>query len=236
VKIAYSFFSIFAGWCVAILALICWQVFAPGFGYVTDFAFFLFWPGLFGFLGWLLFVVPAVLWVDDSNHWMRFPLILVSGTVYGVVVYLVLVCTWLAGGWMLAWFPAIMGGLGGATYSLLGKWQTLQRYRVSSTLGLFAAPSALLMLFAFALWPLITRHTPYIAYVFGASKSRDDAHLQILRGIRKGDTYSDLHGRYPRVFPEPFLGQSGGGSHYTYSISFDETRTYVTEITIAERP
>lgn len=235
-KIARTFFSIFVGWCVAIVALVCWQVFAPGFGYVTDFTFFLYWPALFGFIGWLVFVVPAVLCVSEDNRFMQLPVILITGAVYGVLIYLLLVCTWLASGWKLAWFPAVMGGVGGGVYSLLGRSKTFRRHHTVTTVGFFAAPVALLALFSFFLWPFVTAHIPYVAYVFGANQSRDDAHLQILKSIRTGDTYADLHRRYPRIFIEPFLSRSGGGADYTYSISFDETRTYVTEITIGDRP
>src|SRR3982074_2662314 len=79
VKVARSFFCIFTGWCVAIITLVCWQVFRPGFGYVTDFSFFLSWTALFGFFGWLVSVVPAVLRIEDDNRWLQFPLSLVTG-------------------------------------------------------------------------------------------------------------------------------------------------------------
>jgi len=234
VKVARSFFCIFTGWCVAIITLVCWQVFRPGFGYVTDFSFFLSWTALFGFFGWLVFVVPAVLRIEDHNRWLQFPLSLVTGAVYGVVIYLAIVCTWLKGSSTLAWFPAIMGGVAGAAYSLLGKWQTVERARAPVTACFFVAPVALMMLFAFVLWPLVIRHAPYVAYVFGAYESRDQAHLQILRGIHTKDTYTDLHRKYPRVFPEPFRRQTGNGSSYTYSITFDDTCTYVTKVTITD--
>ena len=236
VKAALSFFGIFIGWCVAIITLVCWQVFAPGFGYVTDFSFFLFWPALFGFIGWLIFVLPAVYLISDGHWLLRLPFIVATGAVYGICVYLVLVCTWLTGGWTLVWFPAIMGGIGGAVYSLLLRWQILARFRTGAAICFFLMPLALLLLFALVVWPFVIDRFPYTAYVFGDYQSRDQAHLRILKSIRRGDTYSELHRKYPRIFTEPFLSQSGGGTHYTYSISFDETATSVKEIEIGDRP
>ena len=119
-------------------------------------------------------------------------------------------------------------------YSLLGRSRTFRRLHAATTVGFFAAPVALLVLFSFFLWPFVTAHIPYVAYLFDAYQSREDAQLQILKSIRTGDTFACLHRRYPRIFIEPFLGQSGGGSYFTYSMSFDETRTYVTEITIGD--
>lgn len=234
-KTALSFFSLFIGWCVAISALVCWQVFASGFGHVTDFNFFLFWPALFAFFGWLIFVLPAIYIVRGERPSMRFPVLMLTGAVYGVLVYLILVCTWLTEGWRLAWFPAIIGGVGGAVYSSLIRSRLVECRQGYRATALFLAPVVILSAFVFAVWPLVIRHLPYVAYVFGADESRGAAHLQILKCIRKGETFNELHRRYPRIFSEPMLGISGEDSRCRYRVSFDKTLTYVDEIEIFEK-
>lgn len=234
-KALFSFFSLFIGWCAAITTLVCWQVFVTDYGYVTDFNFFMFWPALFAVCGWLIFVVPAINIVRREQPVMQFPAIIVTGAVYGVLIYLILVCTWATGTWRLAWFPAVMGGVGGGVYSLLMRSPLTDHLRGYRAMTLFLAPAVILCTFSFVIWPLVTRHLPYVAYVFGAGESRAAAHLQIFKHIRKGDTFTDLHRRYPRIFKQPIRSMLIEDSGFHFSISFDKTGTYVDKVEFREK-
>ena len=82
---AASLFALFSGWCVAFVSLVAWQVHFGGFGYLTDFEFWLFWPAIFALVGWLFFVLPAIGFVslDSILYLARFPAII--GGVAGLI-------------------------------------------------------------------------------------------------------------------------------------------------------
>ena len=237
-KAARSFFGMFTGWCAAFLTLIAWQVLRlPGFGYVTDFEFFLAWPAIFGFIGWAIFVVPMLAWLDEDNRWLQPSTIWASGAVYGIVVFALLVCWWGSSLMGLAWFPAIQGGVGGLVYAWLGRWTWPEWNTAKAMPAFFLGPAALLCLFTFVVWPLVVANAPYLAYQFGADASRAAAHLRILGSIKKGDTFADLQRRYPKLFREPYQSSVGNiDAHHSFRIRFDKTSTYVTEISIQTKP
>lgn len=224
----------FVGWCVAFITLIAWQVLRkPGFGYVTDFTFFLYWPALFGFIAWAAMVVPLLSWLDENNRWLQLSVIWASGAALGIVVFALLVCTWSPSLAVFAWFPAIQGSVGGIIYAGLGRWSWLEERPARAQAFLLAGPLVVLLLFGCVIWPLVIDHAPYFAYVFGADRSRAAAHLRILQRIKIGDTFTDLHRRYPKLFSEPYLSSTGNiDGHHSYRITFDQTRNNVTEISI----
>jgi hypothetical protein len=240
-KAARSFISLFAGWATAFVTQILWQVYRPGFGYVTDFGFFLFWPALFALVGWAVFGLPLVYFTPERIA-SRWHLCIVVGIVVCVLAYLLLVCTWLPQSFRLAWFPAIIGAVGGFTYWLLGRAPAasfLARWRRVAVPAMFLAPGIAVAAFAFLIWPVVLRVSPYLGYRFGAYESRALAEYEIYSRIRPGDTFSDLHRRYPAIFDEPMLSRSSNQTikdfEWSYHIVFDETRTYVTKIDV-KRP
>lgn len=237
-KAARSFIALFTGWAAAFITHIFWQVYGSGFGYVTDFSFFLFWPALFALVGWAVFGLPVVYLIPEriASRWYA---CITIGTVVCVLTYLLLVCTSLPELVRLAWFPAILGAVGGFAYWILGRASFLNRFRRATIPAMFLAPGITVAAFAFLIWPTICRVTPYIGYQFGASEARAQAEYEIYSRIKPGDTFSELHQRYPNIFEEPLLSHSNNrtvaGSEWSYSIVFDETRTYVTEIDV-KRP
>ena len=233
-KVARSFFSMFVGWCAAYVILIGWQVLRkPGFGYITDFEFFLLWPALFGFIGWVVFVVPVLLWIDEDNRWLRPERIWLSAAVFGVAVFALLVCSWMSQLIVYWWFPALQGAVAGLAYAALGRWTWFEENPRAARTACVLGPVAALLLFVFGIWPLVIQHAPYFAYRFGGFYSRNEACLRIYQSIRPGDTFADLHQRYPKLFDEPFLSSSGNlGHRHTFQIRLDPTRTYVTNISI----
>lgn len=228
----------FVGWCAAFITLIGWQVLRkPGFGYITDFTFFLYWPALFGFIAWAAMVAPLLSWLDEDNRWLHPSMIWASGAVFGVAVFALLVCTWSPSLAVFAWFPAIQGAVGGITYAGLGRWSWLEERPAKARAVLLAGPPVALLLFGCVVWPLVIDHVPYFAYRFGADDSRAAAHLRILQRIKTGDTFAELHRRYPKLFSQPYLSSTGNiDGHHSYRIKFDPTLTHVTEISIQTKP
>lgn len=228
----------FAGWSAAFLSLIGWQVLRkPGFGYITDFTFFLYWPALFGLIGWALILAPLLSWLDEDNRWLQPSVIWASGAASGVLIFALLVCTWVPSLVMFAWFPAIQGAVGGLTYAWLGHWSWLEERPAQARTVLLTGPPIALLVFSYVVWPLVIEHAPYVAYRFGADDSRAAAHLRILQRIKTGDTFADLQRRYPRLFSEPYMSSTGNiDGHHSYNIKFDPTRTHVTEISIQTKP
>lgn len=237
-KAARSFFALFTGWAAAFITLILWQVYGPGFRHVTDFDFFLFWPAVFALVGWVLFGLPLVYFSPErlASRWYVCSLV---GIVVCVLAYLLLVCTWLPESFRLAWFPAIIGAIGGFTYWMLGLSACLGRSPRVAIPALFLAPAMAVTAFAFLIWPLALSATPYLAYRFGDYRSRARAEYEIISRIKLGDTYAELHRRYPTIFDQPILSRSSSGTPaglgWSYHIVFDETRTYVTKIDV-QRP
>ena len=228
----------FVGWCAAFITLIAWQVLRkPGFGYVTDLTFFLYWPALFGFMAWAAIVAPLLSWLDEDNPWLRPSVIWASGAVFGVVVFALLVCTWAPFSAGLAWFPAIQGAVGGLVYAWLGRWSWLAERPATARAVLLTGPPIALLVFTYVVWPLVIEHAPYVAYRFGADDSRAAAHLRILQRIKTGDTFAKLHLRYPKLFSQPYLSSTGNiDGHHSFKIKFDPTLTHVTEISIQTKP
>jgi hypothetical protein len=242
VKAARSFFALFAGWAVAFVTQILWQVYRPGFGYVTDFEFFLFWPALFALVGWSIFGLPVV-YLTPERLASRWYICILVGFAVCIVAYLLLVCSWAREMIRLIWFPAIIGAVGGFTYWLLGRPSIdalFAHSRSVAILVLCLAPWLAVSAFAFALWPAIIRVSPYLAFRFGASESRARAEYEIYSRIRPGDTFADLHMRYPTIFTEPIMGASGSGSaasfEWSYHITFDESRSRVANLEVKRQP
>jgi hypothetical protein len=238
VKTARSFVGMFAGWCAAFTTLIAWQVLRkPGFGYVTDFTFFLYWPALFGLVAWAICVAPLLSWLEDENPWLRPSIIWASGALLGLVLFLLLVCTWAPSLVVFAWFPIIQGAVGGIIYAGLGRWSWLEKRPAWARTILMSGPPVLLLCFSLLLWPLVIHRAPYFAYRFGADESRAAAHLRILQGVKVGDTFADLHRLYPKLFSQPYLSSTGNiDGHHSYRIRFDPSLDHVTEISIQSKP
>lgn len=235
-KAARSFIAVFIGWAAAFITHILRQVYdGSGFGYVADFGFYLFWPALFALTGWVVFGLPIVYLLPEriASRWYACT---VTGTVICVLAYLLLVCTWATELIDLIWFPAIIGAVGGFTYSILGRVSFLDRFRRAAIPAMFLAPGIAVAAFAFLIWPAALRVTPYLGYRFGDSKTRSQAEYEIVSRIKPGDTFAELHRQYPALFGEPFLSIDyqgmADGSVVSYQIYFDETRTYVTKIDV----
>jgi hypothetical protein len=200
---AASLFALFAGWSAAFVVLIGWQVHSGGFGYVTDFQFWLFWPAMIVALAWLLFVVPLIVFAKPTGIFYR-PL-LAAGAWAGLAVlaYVVLVCTWAADAFYLIWFPALVGGTAGLLFPLLA------RSRFPSYL-FWASPSIIAVFVSCVLWPSLEFMAPNFTYTYGTPGARDRSLFRVVRSIKVGDSSAELQRRYPAIFPYSF--SSGGAT------------------------
>lgn len=105
-----------------------------------------------------------------------------------------------------------------------------------TVLGMLLPPVGCVV-FAFVVWPLTIRFSPYFAYVYGAGESRGLAHAETLKQVHLGDSFASLHERYPKLFDEPFLSGSGtASSKLSYEISFDEPGGKISVIKLTEKP
>ena len=92
-------------------------------GSATDLEAALFWTAVFGFVGWLLVLVPLVLLVRPERALFSFPVFPLVGAAVAVVTFIGLVGWW-TGGWREPlWLGhAASFGLGtGGSYSLLSR-------------------------------------------------------------------------------------------------------------------
>jgi hypothetical protein len=219
---AASLFALFSGWCVAFVSLVAWQVHFGGFGYLTDFEFWLFWPAIFALVGWLFFVLPAIGFVSLDSILYRPLFAVLSWASLAVVAYAVLVCTWAADAWYLARFPAIIGGVAGLIFPFLAKSRC-------PTYILAAGPSIVLICFWCFLWPSLEVICPGFTYTYGTENARNRSRLRVFQAIKNGDSMLELERRYPSIFPGSSSGVEGidvsGGTEryeYRFQISIDQ--------------
>jgi hypothetical protein len=239
-KAARSFFSLFLGW----LAACGWDYFSKlcsGAGFIDQTLFLSVYHAAVSILGWLLFGLPTI-FLAPQRWASRWYICLSVGITIGVLAYLLLLCTWCPDGLRLPWFPsfpAILGGVGGLSYWLLGTApanRIQQRSQPVSIAALYLLPCFAYLTFLFVVWPALIKWSPHVVYRFGDGESRSRAEYQIFTHIKAGDTFSELHQRYPAVFDKPILGGSGSGHvgkfAWSYRIKFDESRRYVTQVDV----
>jgi hypothetical protein len=217
---AASLLSAFAGWCVAFLVLVVWnlpRVHPPGSDTLDEWMLL---PGMFAFLAWVLFALPVVASARADGLLYRPWFAPIVGTGLALAAYAILVCPWAHDDrvWQMIWFPAIIGAVAGILFPLVA------RSRCPAYL-LLSGPSIVLLSFWCLLWPLLENLTPDLTYRYGTPDVRARSLHRILQSIRVGDSTTELRRRHPVLSSLPVAGMQGGGStdryEYRYEIGID---------------
>lgn len=224
-RASYSFFAVFIGWLVPLLGYLAWMQFGTGFGYITDFAFLLFWPLLFSFIGWLFVGLPLVLMLKGERF--RSALVIIPIAVASTTaVFLVIAALFQFGLLYFLWWPVLIGLIGGATFWLL------QHYEPRSSWIFWVAPIAFFPFVRFVLLPMGIAFFPYITHVLAEGAIGNEALFAVMHRVKVGDSFQELNGRYPQLFPKPILGTSFYSGNASYIISFDDSCEKVTGIEV----
>jgi len=228
-RASYSFFAVFIGWLIPCLGFLAWMQFRSSFGYITDFGFILFWPLLFSFLGWLFVGLPLVLLLRGDRF--RSPLVIISVAVASTtIVFLAISALFGFGLFYFLWWPVLIGIIGGATFWIL------QRYQPRSNWIFWVAPVTFFPLVRFVILPMGIAFFPYTTHVLAEGAIGNEAVFAVMHRVKVGDSFQDLHRRYPQLFPEPSLVMSSySGDGASYTISFDDSRQKVTKIEVKEK-
>jgi len=226
---SYSFFAAFVGWLVPFVGLLAWMQFDErGFGYITDFKFLLFWPLFFTVLGWLSVGMPIALSLGRNSR-PGFGKVVTIATLATTTTFLGIAALFRFGLMVLIWWPVLIGLIGGSVYWLLARAQ----FRHSWVF--WVTPILFFPLIRFVALPIGIAFFPYTTHVLGEGAIGEGALLEVIKRVKVGDTYEELHRRYPRIFNEPILGRSPHGDGWFYSIQFDDSRERVVEVTVKPR-
>ena len=226
-KAAHSFFSAFIGWFFPFIGLLTSMQFrSTGFGYITDFDFFLFWPLIFTFLGWLLVGLPVSLKIgrgSETKYW----LCLLSWTLATTLSFLLVAALFQFGIIFLIWWPILIGVIGGSIF-----WFLEAKFPIPTSFS-FLLPILFFPFVRFVLLPLGIAYFPYTTHILADGAIGQKALYAVIERVEVGDTFEELHQRYPQIFEEPILGTSShSGNGWSYRIKFDEDRHSVIEIEI----
>jgi len=226
-KAAHSFFSAFIGWLLPFVGLLASMQFrSTGFGYITDFGFFLAWPLIFTFLGWLLVGLPLSLKIGkgrESKYW----LCLWSWTLATTLSFLLVAALFRFGIIFLIWWPILIGLIGGSTF-----WLLEVKFPIPASLA-FLLPILFFPFVRFALLPIGIAYFPYTTHVLAEGAIGQEALYAVIERIEVGDTFEELNQRYPQIFEQPILGTSShSGNGWFYRIKFDESRHRVIEVEV----
>ena len=226
-RVAHSFFAAFIGWLAPFIALLARMQFdQSGFGYITDFEFFLFWPLIFTFIGWLLVGLPLVLIMGD-NRIRQLGFVVGSATLATTLSFLVIAALYGFGLIPLIWWPLIIGLIGGTVFWLL------QRYQPFRSWVFWLVPIIFFPFIRFVLLPIGISFFPYRTHVLAEGTIGPEALYAVIERVQVGDTYEELHRRYPQIFSEPVSSMSSSlGSGWSYSITFGKNGHRVTKVEI----
>lgn len=229
-RAAHSFFAAFVGWLVPFVGFLLWMQFDEnGFGYITDFEFLLFWPLLFTALGWLVVGLPIAL-NFGTGALPRFRKVLLVSTAATTATFLGISALLQFGLMPLAWWPVLIGVIGGSVYWTLQKSQPLRGW------VFWMAPLIFFPFVRFVLLPVGIACFPYTTHVLAEGAIGREALIEVIKRVEIGDTYEELHRRYPQVFDERVLAMFSSGGGWSYSIEFDDTRERVVKVEITPEP
>ena len=233
-RISLSFVSTFIGLCCAYVTLVLWQASAIEEG-INDFEFMLFYPAIYVFAGWLIFVVPIVSRVDHRHRMFRPDCSVIFGVGWGIVAFIVL--TGLTGLWplwtegYLVGFAAIVGGAMLLTYAIAVQHPRVQAWAQGPYFSVVTVSIPILFLLSSVLlWPTIERVFPAVSYRYGSAQTRNRVEGHVVRGIRVGDRFEDLHRKLPDLFVAPTALSSGRGDGFSYTILFKDGQVSSIEI------
>jgi hypothetical protein len=225
----HSFFAAFVGWLVPFGGSLTWmQVDENGFGYITDFAFLLFWPLLFTVLGWLVVGLPIAVTISDRQI-RSYGLLVAVATAATTATYLGIAAVFQFDLLAMMWWPVLTGLLGGSVFWFLQRYQPFPGW----VWGLI--PIGFLPFVRFVLLPLGLAFFPYTTHVLAEGTIGQEALYAVLERVQVGDTYAELHRRYPAIFDEPVLDMSSAsGNGWSYAITFDQDCHRVTKVELRQ--
>jgi hypothetical protein len=225
-RAAHSFFAAFAGWLIPFVGYLAWLQFDErGFGYITDFEFLLFWPLLFTAIGWLVVGLPIAISLGRAAVPGIGKVILIS-TAATTATFLCIAALFQIGLMTLIWWPVLIGLIGGIVYWLLQRSQPLRGW------VFWSIPVLFFPFVRFVVLPIGIAFFPYTTHVLAEGAIGREALIGVIKRIEVGDTYQELHRRYPQIFYQPVLGISSSGGGCSYSIQFDDTRARVVKVEI----
>jgi hypothetical protein len=126
----------------------------------------------------------------------------------------------------LIWWPVLIGLIGGIVYWLLQRSQPLRGW------VFWSIPVLFFPFVRFVVLPIGIAFFPYTTHVLAEGAIGREALIGVIKRIEVGDTYQELHRRYPQIFYQPVLGISSSGGGCSYSIQFDDTRARVVKVEI----
>jgi len=225
-RAAHSFFAAFVGWLVPFVGYLAWLQFDDGgFGFITDFEFLLFWPLLFTALGWLLVGLPLVLLLGRGAA-PGFERVIIIATAATTATFLTIATLLPLGLMTFVWWPVLIGLIGGSVYWLL------QKLKPPRAWAFWIAPILFFPFVRFVALPIGVACFPYTTYVLADGIIGNEVRIRVIKRVDVGDTYDELHRRYPLIFRQPVLGSSFSGGGWTYSIRFDDSRQRVVQVLI----
>ncbi len=197
-----------------------------GFGYITDFEFFLFWPLIFTFIGWLVVGLPLALKIGKGKE-TKFRVSVICWTLATTISFLLVAALFQFGIIFLIWWPVLIGAIAGSLFWLL------QVKNFVPVVAAWASPILFFPFVRFVLLPLGIAYFPYTTLVIGEGAIGKEALYAVIERIEVGDTFEELNRKYPLIFDKPTLGRSSSSSSgWSYRIKFDETKTEVIEIEV----
>jgi hypothetical protein len=226
-RAAHSFFAVFIGWLLPFIGLLSWMQFrTTGFGYITDFEFFLFWPLIFTFLGWLVVGLPLALKIGKGKE-TRFWVSVVCWTLATTVSFLLVAALFQFGIIFLIWWPVLSGAIAGSLF-----WLLQVKNSVPAVVA-WVSPIIFFPFVRFVLLPIGIAYFPYTTHVIAEGAIGQEALYAVIERIEVGDTFEELNRKYPQIFDQPILGtSSSSGNGWSYSIKFDDGRAKVIEIEV----
>ena len=222
----HSFLAAFVGWLVPFIGFLGYLQFGPGFGYITDFQSLLFWPLLFTFLGWLILALPLALTLR-SERFRSLGMIVLLATASTGLSFLAIAAMFRFTILFMIWWPLLIGIIGGILFWILERTNPIPDWLC------WTLPIVFFPFVRFVLLPLGIAFFPYTTHVLGEGAIGREALYRVIESIRVGDTYEDLHRRFPQIFSQPTYGTSSySGDGWSYSITFDEQRQRVVDVKV----
>jgi hypothetical protein len=105
--------------------------------------------------------------------------------------------------WFVA-YAAVVGAVGWTLYTVWVRSRLLgsaRRRPAMFAVELFAIPPLVVLAFSLAIWPVLERSVPAVAYRYGTWEVRERIEERVVRAIRVGDRQEDLAAVIPNRFP-----------------------------------
>lgn len=231
-RAAHSFFAAFAGWLIPFLGLMVGLKLANG--RIMDFGFWLSWPLLFTALGWLVVGLPIALsFSTDALPKLRKVILIATAATTVTFISFALLSQIASLILWLLWWPVLIGVIGGSIYWALQRTQPLRGW------VFWVTPLIFFPLVRYVVLPIGIAFFPYSTHVLAEGAIGREAEIEIVKRVKVGDTYQELHRRYPRMFERRSSMSNGiwaiSGGDWLVHIEFDDEER-VTSVEITSEP